>query len=558
MVSEVSALAKPTPQDSFTQVGEGSALASNVGKTASSPSVDEKPPSSNPDWSAPAPLVHTHRTKAGTRLKAILEEEKRTEPLEDTEDSSEVETDDTGTSGPGESRSSTNNSQCCCVCSVSVTKEDIVAQCRGPQCQAVVHHSCGGYTAKGAKRAKFICPSCHARKILAKPTRATRSQPQHSQTTTAATAQAQGAMTVGAVSGAGAGAVSGTKCLCDHYSFCENCLNLQSLARRLTESLNATRKENQALNLHILKLEERIQALERSAKPIERLEAIERDVSNLKSTLFPPSSQGTSWARVAGRRQPRGSRPPPTSAPSMRNPTSASASASASASSGQASRRSSGNRRRSSNPFSDSYRIIWGTRFTTSVATVRSTVAEILKERYISNDVHVVRSVKRREDRARRWFTVMAPPDILTLLDSSWPDRTSSTSWMLLKAFGPTQRDPTSSHQPVSPTAEPGSQSSSDTITSTAAPVSTPLTSNSSELPAGRTAALSELDISPSETTAAPVSTPLTSNSSELPADRTAAPSELDSTISPESPLVSETQGLCQVHNTTAEATQCG
>ena len=157
---------------------------------------------------------------------------------------------------------------------------------------------------------------------------------------TAATAQAQGAMIVGAVSGAGA--VSGTKCLCDHYSFCENCLNLQSLARRLTESLNATRKENQALNLHILKLEERIQALDRSAKPIERLEAIERDVSNLKATLFPPSSQGTSWARVAGRRQPRGSRPPPTSAPSMRNPTSASASTS----SGQASRRSSGNRRR--------------------------------------------------------------------------------------------------------------------------------------------------------------------------------------------------------------------
>ena len=53
---------------------------------------------------------------------------------------------------------------------------------------------------------------------------------------------------------------------------------------------------------------------------------------------------------------------------------------------------------------------IWGKRFTTSVAAVRSTAAEVLKERYASNDVQVVRSVKRRDGKTRWWFTVMAPP----------------------------------------------------------------------------------------------------------------------------------------------------
>ena len=71
--------------------------------------------------------------------------------------------------------------------------------------------------------------------------------------------------------------------------------------------------------------------------------------------------------------------------------------------------------RRSPNSFSDSFRLVRGTRYTTSVPTIRTAIAGILKERF-TEEIIVVRSVKRRVDKTSWWFTVMAPPDTLESL----------------------------------------------------------------------------------------------------------------------------------------------
>ena len=95
--------------------------------------------------------------------------------VEDTEseetDESEVDTEDTGTSGLGEStvQCLPSPSQCCTICFAGVSTGDVMVNCHVPQCNTTAHHNCAGYTARGAKRAKFLCPRCRANKLLAKP-----------------------------------------------------------------------------------------------------------------------------------------------------------------------------------------------------------------------------------------------------------------------------------------------------------------------------------------------------------------------------------------------------
>ena len=55
----------------------------------------------------------------------------------------------------------------CCVCEREVTKDTEPFLTCSQGCQAVVHVSCTSYTVRGAKLAKFQCPTCRAKKLLA-------------------------------------------------------------------------------------------------------------------------------------------------------------------------------------------------------------------------------------------------------------------------------------------------------------------------------------------------------------------------------------------------------
>ena len=105
--------------------------------------------------SAPGELQlrsRSRRVNAGSKLRGILAEEKRTLSDVDSEESRVDAVD----SESGESHSLI--SQFCCVCSAAVSSEDVLVHCCASQCSAVSHCKCGGYTTKGAKRAKFYCP----------------------------------------------------------------------------------------------------------------------------------------------------------------------------------------------------------------------------------------------------------------------------------------------------------------------------------------------------------------------------------------------------------------
>ena len=117
------------------------------------------------------------RGNAGSRLKEILEEKMRDETPTNT---SEPEVDEvsnlTGASGPGAGESPSTDPSCC-VCSEAAPKAlEGVVHCRAPLCTASAHCACAGYTVKGAKTAKFYCPSCQAKKLLAKPASKTKSR----------------------------------------------------------------------------------------------------------------------------------------------------------------------------------------------------------------------------------------------------------------------------------------------------------------------------------------------------------------------------------------------
>ena len=191
---------------------------------------------------------------------------------------------------------------------------------------------------------------------------------------------------------------------------------------------------NQTLQLHILNLEERTKTLEEKVKSPGRLDQIEKEIVSLKEAVakthpVPPSTQARSHNSVwqhSGQPQTgprtRRSNPKrhsastePNRGATVKPPPSNSTHTSAT------SRRSGTTRegRRSPNPFSDSFRLVWGTRYTTPVPTIRTAIARILKERF-TEEIIVVRSVKRRVDKTSWWFTVMAPPDTLESLDSNW------------------------------------------------------------------------------------------------------------------------------------------
>ena len=367
----------------------------------------------------------SRRANAGSKLRGILAEEKRTLSDVDSEESGVDAVD----SESGESHS--HISQCCCVCSAAVSSEDVLVHCCAPQCSAVAHCKCGGYTTKGAKRAKFYCPTCRARGLIARSGKSKTHSPSPiatiaTQEATQHTAQHSGKKNA---------------CLCDQDNFCPSCVSLQAVAKRLSQSVSDSRRENQTLKLHILSLEDKIRTLEEAVKSLGRLDSMEREIESLKSAQVQSrQSQPFHGPRLQSVARPqRYNRPRQLVDPGRKGEDIEGASLKPSSfqrtndRTGQQTRDA--KRRRSTNPFCESFRIVWGTRFTTSAPTLRSTIAGILKEQ-LSEDIRVVRSVKGRDGKARWWFTVMAQPSTLEILDSTWEVGTSSSHWKLLKAFG--------------------------------------------------------------------------------------------------------------------------
>lgn len=86
---------------------------------------------------------------------------------------------------------------------------------------------------------------------------------------TACAGAPQGSLVISVpLAAANANKAAGTraKFLCAKNSFCKNCVTLHSLANYLTVALADAKKENKALHLHILQLEERVAALESTAQ----------------------------------------------------------------------------------------------------------------------------------------------------------------------------------------------------------------------------------------------------------------------------------------------------
>ena len=254
-----------------------------------------------------------------------------------------------------------------------------MVRCCVPRCSAAAHCKCGGYKTKaGAKRAKFYCPSCRAKKLM---TGSSKSEP-HSPSPIATVSTQENMQ-------------RNDTCLCDRDNFCTSCVSLKAVAERLSTALSDSKRENQTLQLQILGLEDRVRALEEAVKSLGRLEAVEKEIESLKAAKV-PAQQGQSHRShhpQTGPR-PRGyGRPRQRDAPGRKSEASEGASLRPSNSGRQAINDHTGRtlldakRRRSTNPFCDSYRIVWGTRFTTSAPTVRSTIAGLLKQGCIQDFV---------------------------------------------------------------------------------------------------------------------------------------------------------------------------
>lgn len=220
-----------------------------------------------------------------------LDEEKRVEEEEVVNTAEETKP---LTESPGPSCGNNSNVVLCCICSNHVCTTDFTVSCRAEHCLAIAHYLCAGYhSEKGAKRAKFCCSSCRAHQLLVKSSERVTRSPSPAVVAAAGTTQSTTRSVPSAPSATGKfqQGSNSDKCLCSKDNFCDTCLDLQSLATRLTESLSESRKENKALHLHILKLEERIESLETLTKPQKRIEAIEKELASLKSNMSTNNSR---------------------------------------------------------------------------------------------------------------------------------------------------------------------------------------------------------------------------------------------------------------------------
>ena len=202
----------------------------------------------------------------------------------------------------------------------------------------------------------------------------------------------------------------------------------------------SVRKENQALKLHILSLKERVKALEN------RVVALKDN--NQNHTTCPRGHSKPKSVNRPSTGMTNNSRPQPKSSgyAGTRVFRYKSYAQAASAEDNGKARDSRGNTHfRSSlagqhdqaggNVGNDaSFRVIWGTRFSTTVESVKSVLSHIIP--LDSELLQVTKSVRRKEGRTRWWFTIMAPPDTLSTIEASWSNCIQS-NWKLQGSLRP-------------------------------------------------------------------------------------------------------------------------
>jgi hypothetical protein len=162
----------------------------------------------------------------------------------------------------------------CCVYFKHVSDNDTVVQCSHDdrQCKATAHAVCAGYTIRGASRAKFLCPSHKASKVMHS------SRPKsHS--------GGKGAREKQLPPAAPRTNDTSVPCLCTGEDTCASCSSasadesstpqgdnvaLHDAFRLLTEKVQSLetsyKKENKELRMHILGLEDLIHSLEEEVK----------------------------------------------------------------------------------------------------------------------------------------------------------------------------------------------------------------------------------------------------------------------------------------------------
>ena len=215
----------------------------------------------------------------------------------------------------------------------------------------------------------FHCPSCRAKKLM---TGSSKSRP-HSPSPTASIASVSTHETMQNMQ-------RSKTSLCDRDNFCASCVSLKAVADRLSTALSDSRRENKTLQLQILGLVDRVRTLEEAVKALGRLDSVEKELESLKATKVHAqqgqfhqsqhSQRSRPGPRPRGYGRPR--QPRQRDASDMKSEASEGASFRPSQSGRQATNGHTGRTpldakcRRSTNPFNDSYRIVWGTRFTTS------------------------------------------------------------------------------------------------------------------------------------------------------------------------------------------------
>ena len=81
-----------------------------------------------------------------------------------------------------------------------------------------------------------------------------------------------------------------------------------------------------------------------------------------------------------------------------------------------------------------SFRVIWGIRFSTTMESVKSVLSHIVP--LDSESLQVTKSIRRNEGRTRWLFTIMASPDNLATIETSWTTCTQS-NWKLQGSLCP-------------------------------------------------------------------------------------------------------------------------
>ena len=331
----------------------------------------------------------------------------------------------------------------CCVCGNVISNDDVKVVCISPQCGMAAHATCGGYSLRGASRAKFLCATHKASKVSKSSAVKTKPKARQSQ-----------------LDGSGR---SGTQAVCSQTApQTESCAQqpYESLLEAYTvleaafnEQRNACKQECRELKLYNIKLEERILSLEKDISTLKSKLARAPNSHNLvKSASIGPRPASDTAARRSYAQALSGesSRIPPTATGKFSHtrvfyktkPTNGSTSSNIASKiiRGSRSQRISPGRRQDREHTqvlpSANFRIVWGTKLATKVSEIHEAIVSLLPS-IDATDVRVKKSIRRLSpDKSKWWFTILAQDEILADLDSAWANLASNVNWKIQHSLG--------------------------------------------------------------------------------------------------------------------------